>query len=321
MNLSAIDFRHLRYFVSVVEQGSFRAASLRLHISQPPLTRQIHQMEEALDVALLIRKPRGVELTEAGRAFYADARNMLMLLEQAASRAKLAGHGQIGRLDIGVFGSAMFGAIPRIIQTFRGHFTKVEVALHTMDRSDQIKALRERRLTLGFNRFFAEEPDLTWEAIQTERMNVALHQDHPLASRSILDLSDIESELLILYPRTPRPGFIEHVLKLFNRRRLSPQNIQEVDDVTTAVALVASGFGISLVTDSACNLRLPGIVYLPLQPEDRAVFDLCMIYRDDDESELLREFLLVARGMRSTLSSAGLTTDGSTRHQARKPRR
>lgn len=304
MSLSAIEFRHLRYFVAVVEQRSFRGAALRLHVSQPPLTRQIQQLEEALGVKLLLRKPRGIEPTDAGLVFFEEARNILMLTEQAASRAQLAGHGQIGRLDVGIFGSAVFDAIPRIIQAFRSRFPKVEVVLHNLDRSGQIKALRERRLTVGFNRFFDDEPDLSWEVIQTERLNVALHHAHPLAQCPQLGLAQIGDQPLILYPRSPRPSFIEHMLKLFHKKGVTPQLIHEVDDVVTAVALVASGFGVSLVTDSACNLRLPGIVYLPLRPEDRACFDLCMIHRRDDESALLQSFLATARALRSSLSVA-----------------
>lgn len=306
MSPSAIEFRHLRYFVAVVEQRSFRGAALRLHVSQPPLTRQIQQLEEALGVKLLLRKPRGVEPTDAGLVFFEEARNILMLTEQAASRAQLAGHGQMGRLDVGIFGSAVFDAIPRIIQAFRSRFPKVEVVLHNLDRSGQIKALRERRLTVGFNRFFDDEPDLSWEVIQTERLNVALHHAHPLAKSAQLGLAQIGDQPLILYPRSPRPSFIEHMLKLFHKKGVMPQLIHEVDDVVTAVALVASGFGVSLVTDSACNLRLPGIVYLPLRPEDRASFDLCMIHRRDDESALLQSFLATARSMRSSLSASDL---------------
>lgn len=304
MSLSVIEFRHLRYFVAVVEQRGFRGAALRLHVSQPPLTRQIQQLEEALGVTLLLRKPRGVELTDAGRVFYEEARNILMLTEQAASRAQLAGQGQMGRLDVGIFGSAVFDAIPRIIQAFRSEFPKVEIVLHNLDRGAQLKALRERRLTVGFNRFFDDEPDLSWEVIQTERLNVALHHAHPLAKSAQLGLAQIGDQPMILYPRSPRPSFIEHVLKLFHKKGVMPQRIHEVDDVVTAVALVASGFGVSLVTDSACNLRLPGIVYLPLRPEDRASFDLSMIHRRDDESALLQSFLATARTMRSSLSVA-----------------
>lgn len=305
MSISALELRHLRYFVAVVEHGSFRGAALRLHVSQPPLTRQIQQLEELLGVPLLLRKPRGIEPTAAGLVFFEEARNILTLTEQAASRALLAGQGQLGRLDVGVFGSAVFGAIPRIIQTFRERFPRVEVVLHNLDRAGQIRALRERRLTVGFNRFFDEEPDLSWEIVQTEQLNVALHQDHPLARQPSLGLAQIGDEPLILYPRSPRPSFIDQLLRLFHRKGITPQAAQEVDDVVTAVALVASRFGICLVTDSACNLRLPRVVYVPLRTEDRAHFDLCMIRRNDDDSPLLQEFVAVARELRGSLSSEG----------------
>ena len=318
MSISGLELRHLRYFVAVVEHGSFRGAALRLHVSQPPLTRQIQQLEELLGVTLLQRKPRGIEPTDAGLVFFDEARNILTLAEQAASRALLAGQGQIGRLDVGVFGSAVFGAIPRIIQTFRERFPRVEVVLHNLDRAGQIRALRERRLTVGFNRFFDEEPDLNWEVVQTERLNVALHQDHPLAGEASLGLAQIGDEALILYPRTPRPSFIDQMLRLFHRRSLTPQAVQEVDDVVTAVALVASRFGITLVTDSACNLRLPSVVYIPLRPEDRAHFDLCMIRRNDDDSRLLQEFVAVARELRGPLSSED-DSEGPARTSAVSP--
>lgn len=303
MNPASIEIRHLRYFVAVVEQRSFRGAALRLHVSQPPLTRQIQQLEEALGVPLLIRKPRGIEPTDAGQVFFEEARNILALTLQAASRAQLAGQGQLGRLDVGIFGSAVFDAIPRILQEFRNRYPKVEVVLHNLDRAGQIRALRERRLTVGFNRFFEEEPDLSWEVIQTERLNVALHHAHPLARSRTLGLAQIGDQPLIMYPRTPRPSFIEQMLRLFHKKGVSPRIIHEVDDVVTAVALVSSGFGISLVTDSACNLRLPGIVYVPLRPEDRATFDLCMIHRNDDESALLMAFLTTVRSLRKALST------------------
>jgi len=317
MSLAAIEFRHLRYFVAVVEQRSFRGAALRLHVSQPPLTRQVQQLEEALGVQLLLRKPRGIEPTDAGQVFYEEARNILMLTEQAASRAQLAGHGQLGRLDVGIYGSAVFGAIPRIIQAFRDGYPKVEVVLHNLDRAGQIRALRERRLTVGFNRFFEDEPDLTWEVIQTERLNVALHHQHPLAASASITLGQLADQPMILYPRAPRPGFIEQALRLFHRKGVMPQSIQEVDDVVTAVALVASGFGLSLVTDSACNLKLPGIVYVPLRGEDQATFDLCMVHRSDDESAILLAFLSTVRSMRGALARTRPAAVG----KGKKPRR
>jgi DNA-binding transcriptional LysR family regulator len=307
MSSGLIEFRHLRYFMAVVEQGSFRRAALKLHVSQPPLTRQVQQLEEILGFPLLTRSSSGVELTAAGKVYYEEARNLLMLTEQAAERARLAGKGQIGRLDVGVNGSAVLGAIPRIIREFRHLYPDVDVVLHTLDRAGQIKALREHRLTVGFNRFFTKEPDLTWEVIQTEQMHVVLHHQHPLAGRKNLRLSDLGNQPLILYPRTPRPGFIDQMMRLFDRQGISPDRVQEVDDVTTAVALVASGLGLSLVTDSGCNLQLPGIVHLPLRKADNATVDLCMIHRNEEESPLLAAFLKVVRDLKGTLSKPAAT--------------
>lgn len=296
MKFGAIEFRHLRYFAAVVESKSFRAAALRLHVSQPPLTRQVQQLEELLGVVLLERQPRGIELTAAGAVFYEEARNLLMLAEAAIDRTQMAAQGQLGRLDVGVFGSAVFDAIPRVIQAFRLACPKVDIVLHNLDRAGQIRALRERRLTVGFNRFFVEEADLIWDVVLAEQLNVALHHAHPLAKRERLGLADLAGEPLILYPRTPRPGFIDQTLSLFHRRHLTPQVVQEVDDVVTAIALVSSGYGLTLASDSALNLHLPGVVYLPLEANE-APIDLCMIRRADDESPLLRAFIDVVHAV------------------------
>lgn len=314
MSIGFMELRRLSYFVAVVEQRSFRAASLKLHLSQPPLTRQIQLLEESLGVQLLTRGPSGAEPTAAGQLFYEEARNLLMLAEQAADRVRMAGQGHIGRLDVGVFGSAILGAIPQIVREFTERFPKVDVVLHSLDRAAQLKALRERRITVGFNRFFDEEPDLHWELIQTEQMNVVLPSTHPLASHKALALSDIAREPLILYPRTPRPGFIDYLMRLFHARGLTPSAVQEVDDVLTATALVASGLGLSLVTDSGCNLSIPGIVHRALRPADRATVELCIIHRRDDPSPLLSGFVEVARALRSRLAKRG-APDASARRK------
>lgn len=321
VNLSAIDLRHLRYFIAVVEQGSFRAAALKLHISQPPLTRQIQQVESAVGATLLIRNPRGVETTAAGHAFYHEARNILMLVERAASQARLTDAGQIGRLDVGIYGSGVFGAIPRIVRAFQERHPDVDVALYTMDRAEQLKALREHRLTLGFNRFFQDEPGLVWEPVQTEGINVALDAAHPLAARQSLSLADIAGQPLILYPRSPRPGFIDKVLKALEQQNVTPRSLREADDVSAAIALVGSGRGVSFVTDSACNLRLPNVSYVPFAQGEFARVDLCIAHRKDDHSALLEQFLGVARALRASLSSPLQTPISSPQAPARGKRR
>jgi DNA-binding transcriptional LysR family regulator len=295
MRVSAIELRLLRDFVAVVEQRSIRAAAVKMHVSQPPLTRHIHQLEEALGTELLIRHARGVELTDAGSSYYEDAKNILALNDQAAERAMMAGQGQIGRLDLGVFGSAMFDTIPRIVQEFRKRHPRVEVAMHNLDRDSQTKALRDRQIACAFNRLFADEPDLRQEVVHTERLHIALQTSHPLAARAELSLKDVVNQILILYPHISRPSFIDYTLRLFHQIGIQPGDIREVDDLFTALSMVASGYGITFVTDSVCSLKLTGVQYVPIRKTDRAVLDLTIIYRAGDTSPLLDGFLEVVR--------------------------
>lgn len=301
MNFSQIELRHLRCFIAVAEAGTFRSAALNLHISQPPLTRQIHQLEEFIDAQLFERKPRGVELTKAGVVFLEDAKNLLMLIQQSAERTKLTADGQLGCLDIGIFGSAIFGAIPIIIQAFKKSYPKVEVSLHNLDRPAQLKALRDRRLSIAFNRFFIEEDDMTLEKVHSDHLSVALHQDHPLAHRKKISIKDLSMEPLILYPRTVRPSFIDHIFKLFENNDITLNINQEVDDAMTALALVSAGFGISFLTRSACNIHLPNVVYITLEHEISAAVDLQLIYRKDDTSPLLQSFLTIVHQVKEQL--------------------
>lgn len=301
MQLTAIELRHLRYFVAVAEAGTFRGAALQLHVSQPPLTRQIQQLEGLLDAKLFERKPRGVELTPPGRVLLEEARNILALVEQAALMTRQAEEGQLGRLDVGIFGSAIYGAVPTIIREFRASHPKVEIILHNLDRPGQLKALRERRLTVGFNRFFGDEPGLSWEKVHSERMNLAVYLEHPFAGRASITVAEIGREPLILYPRKVRPSFIDYVQRLFHEQGITPNIAHEVDDVTTGIALVSSGMGLSLVTQSASNLKLPNVAYVPLEHSDTGAFDLDIIYRSDDTSPLLKAFLDTVRGLRSEI--------------------
>lgn len=287
-----VDLRHLRYFVAIVRNGSFRGAAEELNISQPPLTRQIQQLEEVVGITLLVRRSNGAQPTEAGRAFFTEAKNILALVDRACDNARLIGTGQLGQLDVGVFGSAVLDIVPRIVLHFRNRFPNVDVVLHNMDRETQIKALQERRIQIGFNRFFQDYPDLVWEPVVHERMLVAAPSDHPLTGKTQVSLRDLAGEPLIFYPRTNHPGgFSNYLLRIFNKLNIDPHIVQNVDDVVTAVAFVSSGLGLTLCVESVQNLKLPGVTYLPLVEGDATAFDLSLIYRAAEDSQLLDAFL------------------------------
>ncbi|KAJ8139135.1 hypothetical protein OY671_007652, partial [Metschnikowia pulcherrima] len=244
----------------VVTHHSFRRAAAESNVSQPPLTRQIQQLEEILGVRSLERNSRGITLTAAGESFYADARNILASVDQGATRANAIGQGQMGRIDVGVFGSAIFDVIPRIVSAFREQFPDVEVSLHTMSREEQVKALIERRIDVGFNRFFNDYPGLFWQTIASQRMLAAIPTEHPLAARASLSLSDLNQQPIIFYPPIERPGgFSNFSLRMLHERSVSVHIAQNVEDVITAISLVSSGLGIALGVDSVRNLNIPGV--------------------------------------------------------------
>lgn len=291
-----VDIRHLRYFEAIVRNGSFRAAAEELNISQPPLTRQIQQLEEIIGTTLLLRRSSGIEPTSAGKALHTEAKNILNLIETACVNAGLIGQGQLGRLDVGVFGSAILDIVPRIVVAFRNRFPQVEVVLHNMDRESQIKALHERRITIGFNRFFPDHPDLIWEPVVSEALLVIVPSNNPLADRKSISIMDLAGQPLILYPRTNQPGgFANYLLRLFHNHGFEPIVVQNVDDVVAAVAFVSSGLGLTLGVESARNLQLPGVSYVPLKEGEKIASTLSMIYRANDDSQLLGEFLDTVR--------------------------
>lgn len=305
-----MDLRHLRYFIAVAEEKNIGRAAVRMHISQPPLTRQIQQLEAELGVTLFIRTPRGVELTEAGELFLAEARNIRSVVEQATERTQRAGQGKLGRLDIAIFGSAILDVVPKLLRAYKSAFPHVKIVLHTMNKGEQIEALRQRRISVGFNRILSPTPGITAELVTTEALLLAVNTAHPLAARPVVPFKALAGQPLVLFPTGVRPSFVDTVIGLCRSAGFMPEVSQEVGDAATGVALVAGGFGLCLVPESATVLALPGVVYRPLSgvPAPGAV-DLSCIYRSDDQSPLLAAFLAVVRQFRAGEIAAGSTSD------------
>lgn len=286
-----MELRHLRYFVCVADEKNIGRAAVRLHISQPPLTRQIQLLEEQLGAQLFRRTHRGVELTDAGRVFYDDARNILALAERAAERANKAAQGLLGRVDVAIFGSGIFGVIPLLLRKFRESFPEVNIVLHNMTKDQQLDALRQQRITLAFNRLVRPAAGLVCETLLTEPLYVAMSSGHRLSARTAVMLKELDGEPIVMFPTGSRPSFIDRVHDMCREAGFVPLVAQEVGDVVHAVALVATGFGLCLVPHSATSMHLPGLVYRPLHHPAHWRIDLCCIYREDDSSEILQALL------------------------------
>ncbi len=300
-----MDLRHLKYFLAVAEELNIGRAAQRLHISQPPLTRQIKALEDELGVQLFVRTAKGVELTQAGEMFKEEASNIRMLVEAGIDRVQRAGEGKLGRLDVAIFGSGIYDTIPKLLQDFRRKLPGVNVVLHTMNKAEQVEALRQRRVTVAFNRMTHELPDIGRELVATERLYAALPTVHLLADQPAVTLQDLAGQPHITFPNVGRPNFVDRVIALYNDRGLDITISQEVGDAITGIALVARGFGVTLIPESAVrSVSVAGTIYKPLADAPEATVDLSCMYRASDRSPLLHAFLEVVRAHRASEAPA-----------------
>jgi DNA-binding transcriptional LysR family regulator len=261
-----MELRHLRYFVAVAEELHFGRAAARLGIAQPPLSQQIRQLERELDVELFARGGRRVELTEAGRAYLGEAREILQRVVRAGVAASRAARGETGTLAVGVIASAMQGLMPQVLRRFRARNPGVALSVGVMSSGVQVEAIRAGQLQLGFARPPFGDETLVAETVHDEPVVVALPAGHALAARRTLPLVALAGQPFVLFPRDRRPNWYDFVLGTCRDAGFQPDVAQEAPEVATAMALVAAGIGVSLVPASVKDLRRSGVEYREIAP-------------------------------------------------------
>ncbi len=284
-----MELRQLRYFVAAAEAGNIGAAARKLHVSQPPVTRQIQKLEAEIGCALLLRTPKGVELTAAGKTFLGEARSILAHTDRAVSRSRLAHDGAIGELDIAFTGSPIYITIPKILRNFRARAPRVSIALHRLGKQEQIDALRDGRLHVGFGRFYPDEPDLVTQVVELDAPALAVAANAPFVGESIR-LRELTNEPLILFPAAGRPNFADLVVALFKKAKITPHVAHIAEDLAAALALTAADMGRCVVPASVAELDWPGIRFLRIEQAKPTIPVHC-IYRAHTPSPLLNAFL------------------------------
>ncbi|AOI72745.1 LysR family transcriptional regulator [Burkholderia ubonensis] len=291
-----MELRQLRYFIAVAEEMNITRAAERLHMTQPPLSRQLQAIEDEIGLPLFERGARPLKLTEAGRVFYAQAKR---LVDQADELGPLTRRlAQMSeRIVIGFVPSTLYGALPDVIRAFREARPDVELSLIEMFTLEQLGALKGGRIDVGFGRLRFDDDQLVREALIEEKLIAALPAGHPLADPDRpLALADVANETLIVYPSTPRPSFADQQLSALRDGGLAPAGVHEVRELQTALGLVAAEVGVSLVPESVEGVRVKGVVYRRL-PEPVATSPIIMSRRVHDESPATAAFCAIARAM------------------------
>jgi DNA-binding transcriptional LysR family regulator len=263
-----MELRHLRYFVAVAEELHFGRAAQRLHIAQPPLSRQIKDLERELDADLFERLPRGVQLTAAGRAFLPQARLTLAQAERAKRSAQRAAQGETGRLRVGFIDAATYpGVLPGVLAFFRMHLPLIGLSLFEMDSAEQEEALREGRIDIGILQSPPADAErwLHVEEVYRDHLIAALPKSHRRASRRRLALADLADEGFALFPRSMDPTLYDEIIARCRGAGFSPRLAQEAAAWQTLTGLVSAGVGVAFVPQSLSRIRRPGVVFQPVR--------------------------------------------------------
>jgi len=292
-----MDLRQLKYFVAVAEERNFGRAAARLHVSQPPITRQIKMLEAELGVLLFERTHWGVNLTPAGEELLISASQIEALVSYASDRARRAGRGAVGRLDVGVFGSGAISVVPTILRRYRKSNPDVDVIMLNVPQPAQLVALRQRRILITFDRYLPADPDLSVEVVAQEALVLALDASHPLARLGVIPIAALADAPMVM-ARDARHH--QWVRDLCHAHGFEPRVSQLAGDMIGGVVMAANGFGVQIVPESARALRLPGLVYRPLKSRVHAyaAMDLQCAYLKDEPSPLLQGVLKVVRDYR-----------------------
>lgn len=283
-----MDFRHLRYFLAVAEELHFGRAALRLHIAQPPLSRQIQDLEHEMGVALFVRDRRRVTLTPAGEAFQEKARRVLADLGEAVEAARGAARGETGRLRIGYVPSVAATRFPDLLRSYRKRFPSVDLSVEEMTPARQVEWLISGRIDVGFARGPLREPALDVQTWREEPLVVAIPRGHSLARRRRVAMASLSGERFILPARARGPGMHDQVLALCRDTGFSPRVVHEGSQLDAQV-LVAAGLGVAIVPASHQALRRAGVVLRPLV--ERPTTQLVAAWRKGDSSPVLAGFV------------------------------
>lgn len=291
----SIDLKQLKYFLAVAEEKSFSRAAERLHISQPPLSQQIMKLESELGVRLFTRTTRSFELTVAGRALMVEAAELLGKMRMTIETIRQIDRGEVGRLRVGIVGSAMWGPIPGLLERFQTDFPRVTWTIHELGPNDQWEALRQRQIDVGFWREPRIEQDvlkqanLRQELCFRENFCVAVNERHPLAGRDSIALDEIAGEpLLTLHlDQSAEPRYL---IQCCVDAGFEPNIFQQAAEPQTLLAMVGAGLGVAMMPETTSRIGWPGVRFLPIHAHAPSA-NLYIAYPSQDDAPVVRAFL------------------------------
>ena len=281
-----IDVRQLRYFVGLGEMLHFGRAAAKLHVTQPPLSRQIAALEAELGVQLVVRKRRAIALTQAGRAFFDASRRILAQIDAACEEARQIDRGEIGSLSIGFMTHAAHSVAAALARRFMAAFPNVSLQLHDMLPTLVGEEVLAGQIDAGILFEPAQVPGLSMRAILRESLCCAMPANHPLEDFAIVPAAALRDQPLIATHSELAPSLRAKIVAYCQEAGFAPRIVMEVQFHQTIASLVAEGIGIAIVPQSLEKVGLPNMAFRPLEAAPSV--DNVLLWRTDNPNPLLR---------------------------------
>ncbi|MGH3245941.1 MAG: LysR substrate-binding domain-containing protein [Trebonia sp.] len=279
-------------FVAVAEELHFGRAAARLHLTQPPLSRQIRLLEQEVGVTLLDRAGRAVTVTPAGRVFLVEARRILRLAEESSLAVRRIPTGTGGTLAVGFTAVSVHGYVQSFLRRIAEELPHVDLVLRELVTADQVEAIAAGDIDLGFVRPPVTRAGLRSRVVQSERLLLAAPAGDPLArpGRSA-EVGELDGRALVMYSPVESRYFHELVLGLTVRARARPRYVQYVSQVHTMLALVQAGVGLAIVPESATALHPDGVAFIALADARSPAVELAATWPENADNPALARAL------------------------------
>ena len=299
-----MELRHLRYFVTIAEEQSFRRAATRLHVSQSPLSRQMKDLEEEMGVELFEPDGRGIRLTAVGKVFAERARGILASVDAAVEEAKGVAEGRIGTVVIGFEPGATFtGALASLMAAFRRRAPRMGLQLVAMSSTAQWAALRDGTIAFAYGAYAPSDGALSCMEMTRDRLGMVLAPGHRLARQTKIRLRDLPGERVILEPRQPSPSLHADIISAARARDVTLDVMSEVPDLEALLALVAIGDAVTFLAEKTAALVTPmsSVVWRPVVDLDIELCDVVTWRAKDADLPVVRALIESAQEVRPLL--------------------
>lgn len=286
-----VDIRHLRYFVAVAEELNFRRAAERLHLSQPPLSRQIQALEDDLGGPLFARDRSRVSLTHSGRAFLPEARRILALLDKAVVAARSRAGAKSADLAVGYTLALDRGAFPEIAQLLADSFPDCQLTIRSKRTLVLIDEVCRGHLDAAFIGLPAETRGLMVSELAQDPFVVALPATSPSARKRIITLTELNEQPVFWFRRGANPSFYDYCERYFERVGFAPRRLAEPEDHHVLLGMIAEGRGIGLIPASLQRIRRDGVVFRKLKEGDQIAIRIALVYLPTNASPALKQLV------------------------------